>query len=190
MSVFRYVTHTCHRPLADRCIGDVFPLHDNASAFQGFQTGQPIDQFRLTVSVDSCNTDDFTFPHLEIHILNCVFFILSLNAHVLYVQHDLSRLSRLLLYFKAYISSHHHSGQLLRCGVLCLNSPHIFSFPEDGTSVGNFHDLVQLVGNKKDAFSLFCKSFHDLHQLFDFLYRQYCRRLVKNQDLIIPVQHF
>ena len=109
MPILRDMAHTCHRPLTDRGIGDVFSIHGNASAFQRLQTGQSIDQFRLAVSVDSCNADDLSFPHLEIHILDCVFFILSLNCHVLYIQHYLSRFCRFLLYFKAYISSHHHS---------------------------------------------------------------------------------
>ena len=46
------------------------------------------------------------------------------------------------------------------------------------------------MGNKEDAFSLFCKPLHDLHQFFDLLYSQHRCRLVKDQDLIIPVQHF
>ena len=109
---------------------------------------------------------------------------------MLYIQHYLSRFCRFLLYFKAYISSHHHSGQLLRSGIFCLHRTYIFSLPKDCTAVRDFHDLIQLVRNKEDTFSFFCKSLHDLHQLFDLLYSQYCRRLVKDQDLIIPVQHF
>src|SRR5699024_8405396 len=102
MPVLRNMAHAHNRTLADRSMGNVFSIHKDISAFQRLQARQSVDQLRLTISVNSCYTDNFSFPYLEIHILNCVFFVLSANGHMLYVQHYIPWFGRFLLYFKAY----------------------------------------------------------------------------------------
>ncbi|MPN42181.1 hypothetical protein SDC9_189737 [bioreactor metagenome] len=45
------------------------------------------------------------------------------------------------------------------------------------------------MGDEQDALALPGKAPHHFHQLVDFLRGQYRRRLIKDQYLVIPVQH-
>ena len=45
------------------------------------------------------------------------------------------------------------------------------------------------MGNEQDRLSFRDQVLHDLHEFFDLLRCQDCRRLIEDQDLIIPVQH-
>ena len=46
------------------------------------------------------------------------------------------------------------------------------------------------MSNKNNGFSLCHKLLHYFHKLLDLLRSQYCGRLVKNQNIIVTVQHF
>ena len=46
------------------------------------------------------------------------------------------------------------------------------------------------MGNEQDRLSLCAERAHNIHQLVDFLRRQDGGGLVKNQDFIVPVEHF
>ena len=45
------------------------------------------------------------------------------------------------------------------------------------------------MGDEKDALSLFCKVFHNLHKFFNFLRSEDCSRLVKDEDFVFTVKH-
>ena len=45
------------------------------------------------------------------------------------------------------------------------------------------------MGDEQDGFALRRQILHDLHQLFDLLGRQNRRRLIEDQDLVVPVEH-
>ena len=46
------------------------------------------------------------------------------------------------------------------------------------------------MGDEQDGLALFGQFLHDLHQLFDFLRRKHGCRFVKNEHLVITVEHF
>ena len=46
------------------------------------------------------------------------------------------------------------------------------------------------MGNKQNTFTFCCKVLHDHHKLIDLLGSKYRCRLIKDQDLIITIQHF
>ncbi len=46
------------------------------------------------------------------------------------------------------------------------------------------------MGDEDHALSFFDKVAHDLHQLIDLLRSEHRRRLVKNKNLRIPIEHF
>ena len=60
---------------------------------------------------------------------------------------------------------------------------------QHGAAVGHGHDLGQLVGDEEDALALGGQILHDLHELVDLLRGQHGGRLVKDQDLIVAVEH-
>ena len=46
------------------------------------------------------------------------------------------------------------------------------------------------MGNKQNTFTFCCKVLYDHHKLIDLLGSKYRCRLIKDQDLIITIQHF
>ena len=46
------------------------------------------------------------------------------------------------------------------------------------------------MGDKQDGLTLLRKTPHGCHQLLDFLGSQHSGRLIKNQNLIVPIEHF
>ncbi len=43
--------------------------------------------------------------------------------------------------------------------------------------------------DKENGFSLFCKVFHNLHQLLNLLRREHRRGLIEDEYIIVPVKH-
>ena len=115
--------------------------------------------------------------------------VLTGYCHSLDIQHNFTRIHRCFVYFKADISSYHHGGKFFWSCVFDVDGVNVFSFAEDGAAVSYFHDLVQFVCDKENAFSFCCKAFHDLHELCDFLYGKHGSRLVEDQDFVITVEH-
>ena len=190
VAVFRNVALTENGSLSYGSLCQIFPVQMDRSGFQIRQSGKSVDQFTLTVSVDSGNADDLTFSYLERYVAYCIFFMgFACDCHSLNIQNNFARLGRCFFYFKADVSSNHHGRKLLRCSILNINSVDIFSLAENGAAVCYFHDLIQFMSDKKNAFSFGCQTFHDLHQLCDLLNGQNCCRFVKDQDLIVTVQH-
>ena len=56
-------------------------------------------------------------------------------------------------------------------------------------AVSHSHDLVELMGDEQDGLALLLEPAHDLHQFVDLLRGQHSGRLVKDQDLVVAVQH-
>ena len=109
---------------------------------------------------------------------------------MLHVQHHVAGLGRLLMDGEFHVPAHHHPGQLRLGGVGDVDGAHVFALAEDGTAVRHRHDLVELVGDKENGLALGGQILHDLQQLVDFLGRQHGGRLVENQDVVVPVEHF
>ena len=115
----------------------------NRSGFQVRESGKSIDKLCLTVSVDSGDADDLARPYLEGNVLHGILFTaFTGNCHSLHIKHDIARFCRRFVDGKADISSDHHGGKLLRCGIFYIDGIDVFSFSQDRAAVSNFHDLV------------------------------------------------
>ncbi len=115
--------------------------------------------------------------------------MLRRNCHSLDVKHYFSRLGVFFLHHKVDIPAYHHRRKLFRRRIFDIDGSDIFSFPQHAAPVCRLHDLCQLMGDEQYALALRCQIFHNLHQLFYLLRRQHRRRLVKDKDLIVPVEH-
>ena len=107
----------------------------------------------------------------------------------LHIKNDLAGLGLLLIDIKADAAAHHHERQLLAAGIPDIHRTDQPSLAQHRAAVGHLHDLGQLVGDEQDALAFPGKAAHHFHQLVDLLRGQYRRRLIKDQYLIIPVQH-
>ena len=115
---------------------------------------------------------------------------LARYGHVLHFQNGVARLGWFFADGEADVSSDHHAGEFFLGSFADVDGSDVFSFAENRTAVGNFHDLVEFMGDEEDGFSFFCQVLHDLHQLVDFLRRQNRGRLVEDQDFVVTVEHF
>ena len=111
------------------------------------------------------------------------------HRHPLDIQNHLARLHGLFVDDKADVPAHHHGGKFFRRGILNIHGADVPALAKNRTPVGHLHDLCQLVGDKENTLSLPRHPLHDLHQVLNLLRRQHRGRLVKNQNLIIPVEH-
>ena len=188
--VLRDVAHAQQRPLADGGVGDVLPAEGDLAGHQGLQSRQAVDQLRLAVAVDAGDTDDLSRPDRKGDILDGVVVVeLGGHRHALHHQNGILGLGRLLVDHEFHVPAHHHAGELLPAGVRDVHRADVLAFPQDRAAVRHGHDLVELVGDEQDGLALCRQILHDLHQLVDLLGCQHGCRLVKNQDLVVPVQH-
>ena len=112
------------------------------------------------------------------------------TTRAVHFQDGLARLAGGLVDGKLHVAADHHAGQFLFGGVGNIHGTDAAALLQDGAAVGNRHDLIQLVGDEQDALALGLEAAHDLHQLVDLLRSQNRRRLVKNKDLVVAVEHF
>ena len=188
VTVLGDVAHAGGVPLADGGLGDVLAAQGQGALLQGLQAGDAVDQFRLAVAVDACDTDDLAPADLEAHVLHGVVFVpLGGHGHAPHVQHYLAGLGRGLLHHEVHVPAHHHPAQLLLGAGGDVHGANVPALAQHGAAVGHGHDLPQLVGDEKDALALLGQVLHDLHELLDLLRGQHGGGLVKDQDLILPV---
>ncbi len=161
------------------------------SILHWLQPCQSVNKFGLSVSIDACNANDLSCTYLERDVFDrIVFMYLAGNRHMFDVQDHFTRLRRFLFDRKSNISTDHHAGKLFLAGIFDVDRSDILSLAQDGATVGNFHDLIQLMGNKENRLSFGCQTFHDLHQFCNLLWCQDCCRFIENQNFIISVKHF
>ena len=109
---------------------------------------------------------------------------------MLHLEDGFARLFVHLFRDQLHIAPHHQAGHLLYRGSANLHRAHVFALAQNGAAVCHCLDFCQLVGNEQNGLSLFFEGAHDFHQLVNFLGSQDGGGFVKNQNLIVPVQHF
>ena len=190
MPVFRNVGHAGIRSLPDRGLRDVFSAERDGARGRLLESGQAVDQFRLTVSVDSGDTQDLSRVHFEGNVADSIVLVdLGRNSQAFDLQDRLARNSLFLLKLQLDRSSDHHVGKFLFIRFFCINGTDVFPLAQHGDPVRNRHDLVELMSDEQDGFAFTRKPAHDLHQFIDLLRRKNSGRLVEDEDLIVPVQH-
>ena len=111
------------------------------------------------------------------------------HAHITHAEHGIRRLGFVLHHLQLHRTAHHHVGQLLLVGIGGIDSTYIFALTQNSDTIRHLHDLVELMGDKEDGFTLLTEVFHNGHQLVDLLGCQNGSGFIKNQNLIIAVEH-
>ena len=190
MAVLRDMAHAVLGALTDGLVGDVLAVQRDLAAADLFQTGQAVDELGLTVALDTGKTDDLTGVHLKRDIPDCVLLVLgAVHGNVFHIQHHPAGVCGLFVHLQLHITANHHAGKLFLGGVLDVHGAHILALAQNSAAVCHRHDLVELVGNEQDGLAFLLEPAHDLHQFVDLLRGQHCGRLVKDQDLVVAVQH-
>ena len=146
MSVFRDMRHAGSASLSNRSTGNIRPAKSNLACGGFLKSGKAVDKLRLTVAVDSGNTYDFAFSHIERNILHGVIFVnLGRYRKPFNFQNNLTRFCLDLVDFKLYGSSYHHIGKFLLVCVLGINRTDTFSLAKNRYPVGYSHDFIQFM---------------------------------------------
>ena len=128
--------------------------------------------------------------YLKAHIFYNVLMALLGNTQIPDIQHDILRLCGLLLHVEIDLSANHHLRHFFLACILYVNGSDIFPLAQDTAAIGDRLDFIQLMCDKQNRFTFRCQILHDPHQLIDFLRCQHRRRLIKNQNFVVTVQHF
>ena len=127
---------------------------------------------------------------MEGDVLDGILLVLGVvHGNILHIQHHLTGGGGLFVHLQLNIAADHHAGKLFLGGVLDVHSAHILALAQDRAAVCHCHDLVELVGDEEDGFALLLEPAHDLHQLIDLLRGQNSGGLIKDQDLVVAVEH-
>ena len=171
-------------------VGDVLSAEPYLAGLRLFQAGYAVDQLRLAVAVDACDTDYLARVDLEADAAHRVLLVYAgTDAQVLDLKHGLPRPGLLLLYLKLDRAADHHVGELLLIRVRGVDGAYALALAQDGDPVGDFHYLVELVGDEEDALALLGEAAHGVHELFYLLRREDCGRLVEDEYLVVAVEH-
>ena len=85
--------------------------------------------------------------------------------------------------------TNHPLGQSLLIGFGGVDGGDVFTLAQNGNTVRNIHNLVELMGDNNDGVALFLHTAQDGKQLFDFLNGKNSSRFVQNNDLGAIIQH-
>ena len=111
------------------------------------------------------------------------------HGEVFYLQHRLAGLGGRLVHHELHRAADHHAGELFLRRFARVDGADVLALAQNGHAVGDLHDLVELVRDEEDALALFRQPAHDLHELFDLLRCEHGGRLVKDEDLVVAVEH-
>ena len=143
MPVLRNMAHSCLTSLSYTCMGNILPANFYLAGRCLLQTCKSVYQLRLSVSVDTCNTDNLPFSHIERYIFYSI-ILMNLGRHrqSLYIEHHICRISIILVYFQLYRTAYHHVGKLLLVCILGVYRSDVLSLSQNCNSVGDCHNFV------------------------------------------------
>ena len=168
---------------------DLLSIQPYSAAAGWTQAGNRLHQFRLSVAVYTGYADNLSLMDLKGKILQPQRAQRVFDVESLYPENAGAGLLRLFFQMERHLPPHHFVRHFLRTGIRHGNGIHHRAPTNDDTPVGGLLDLLQLVGDENDRFSLPGQVADDLHQLINLPGHQYGGRLVENQNIRIPVQH-
>ena len=184
LSVFRNMSQALLYSFLNSKVGNILSIHNNLAFLYLWEAWESIKKFCLSVTVNTCNTNNLSFSDRKGKILYLGDSQTIVDSNVFYLQSHLSWLTWSLVYIKLDRASYHHGSQLL---FICfrgnINSSDILSTPQDSTSICHGHDFFQLMSDDHYRLTLFLESSNDFHQLVDFLWCQNSCRFIQDNDI-------
>ena len=103
--------------------------------------------------------------------------------HIAHAKDRIGRSGFVLLHVQNNVAPDHQPGDIFFCHVARVVNAHGAAVSHDGQPIGDFHDLVELVGNEDDGIALIFQVNELLEKLGRLLRGQDRRRLVEDQNL-------
>ena len=189
MAVLRDVAHV-RAPVVDGGVADITAAKGHRAAAALLQAGQAVDELALAVAVDAGDAQNLTRPGLEADIMDRIPLLgMGGDRQVLHLEHRLTGSGLLLDHLKLHRAAHHHVGQGLLVGVLSIHGADVLALAQHCDAVGHGHNLVELVGDEENTLALLGKLLHGGHQLINLLGGEDGGGLVKDQNLVVAVEH-
>ena len=190
MAILRNMAQACFIALANRHMRDILIIEEYLSAVRLHQSGQRIDQLALSVAVNARDTDDFAPADIKGNVIDQrLVMLLALDRQILNRQDAFARLNRRLFHDELNFAPNHHLAQFFLAGRRHIHRADVLALAQNGAAVGNGLDFVELMRDEENGLAFLRQLLHDFHQLVDFLRRQNGSRLVKNQNLVVTIQH-
>ena len=162
----------------------------DVSGLHRLKSGDAVDELGLAVAVNTGDADDLARVHVERHALDGVVVVhLGGDGHLLDAEHNVAGLGLVLMYDEFDVAADHHAAEFFFGRVLDVDGADAFALAQNGDSVRDGHDLVELVGNEEYALAFGGEVLHYLHQFVDLLRGEHGGRLVEDEYLVVAVEH-
>src|SRR5438477_935440 len=134
-------------------------LDDSGKLRRFDQTGERLDQFRLSVAFHSSDTDDFAGSHIEGYRRETLHAIGSPQRQIFHPQNRLAPIvkkwmCRRFLNAQEDIASNHQARELGCAGLMRLPAPDDTAVPHHRDFVRDRQNFIELVRDQYDGFSL------------------------------------
>ena len=162
---------------------------EHAARLRGLEAGDGLQQLLLAGAGDARNAQDFAAEGLEGHVVQGLDPLVIPAGQALDLQAEIPVLGLRPVDVQAHRPAHHHLGELLGVGVGCVDGADVLALAQHCDAVGHGHNLVELVGDEENALALLGKLLHGGHQLINLLGGEDGGGLVKDQNLVVAVEH-
>ena len=162
---------------------DILALDRDGSGVRGIEAEEHVDQLLLAVSFHACDTENLALAHIKRHLIEHLLVPFVDVFHIAHAKDRIGRSGLVLLDVQNDIAPDHQPRDILLCDITRVVNAHGAAVSHDGQPIGDFHDLVQLVGNEDDGIALIFQVNELLEKLGRLLRGQDRRRLVEDQNL-------
>ena len=190
LSVLGDMPQACLGDFPRSQVRDRFAIQLDGPTLSFSEASDSLDQFALTVPIDSGDSDDFAGPYRKIQISHRFQTPALFDRQSFDFQNSLFRLRWLFDCAEQNGTPHHHVGQFLLGCLLHIDGADALALADNRAAVCHCFDFIQFMRNQDDRLAFFRQFPHDRHQFVDFLRCQYCRWFVKNKDVRPTVQCF
>ena len=131
-------------------VRDGFAIQLDGSTLSFSKACDGLDQFALTVPIDSGDSNDFTGPYCKVQIAYCFQTTALFNRQSFNFQNSLFRLRRLFDCAEENGTPYHHIRQLLLGSLFHIDSTNALAFADNRATIGNGFDFIQFMRDQDD----------------------------------------
>src|SRR5512145_2593751 len=162
-------------------LGDIAPFPDDPSAGDRANSGERLEQLRLSVSRDTGDADDFARPHGEADILDQPHAGRIVDLQAVDLEYRRAGLGRRLVDAQQYLAADHQLGERFLRAVRCPQVGDDLATAHYRDGIGDIENLPEFVGDENDRLALGAERAKDAEEMIGLLRREHASRLVQDQ---------
>ena len=141
-----------------------------------------LQELGLAVAGDARHAQDLALAQHEGDAIHADDATVVAHHEIARLERDLAGMGRTLVDLEDHLTTDHGVGEFRRRGLGGVEGRDHLAAPHDRHSVGEAHDLAQLVGDEDDRLVLALEHPEHGEQLIGLGRRQHCGRLVEHQN--------